>query len=81
MRVGLYAPQMEDKQKPHSQDEIYIVHRGTGQFERNGVTIDFQAGDVLFVKANEPHRFKTFSPDFQTWVVFWGPDGGESPVK
>ena len=24
-----------------------------------------------------PHRFEAFSEDFATWVVFWGPPGGE----
>ena len=24
------------------------------------------------------HRFVDFSDDFGTWVVFWGPEGGEA---
>jgi hypothetical protein len=23
------------------------------------------------------HRFEEFSADFATWVMFWGPKGGE----
>jgi hypothetical protein len=30
-----------------------------------------------FVAAGVPHRFESFSDDFATWVVFWGPRGGE----
>jgi hypothetical protein len=32
---------------------------------------------VFFVAAHVEHRFEQFSPDFVTWVVFWGPKGGE----
>lgn len=77
MRVGIYAPRGEDTQSPHEQDEIYIIHTGTGEFEKERQTISFAPGDVLFVKAKERHRFKNFSDDFQTWVIFWGPKGGE----
>jgi hypothetical protein len=30
-----------------------------------------------FVAAGVPHRFESCSDDFATWVVFWGPKGGE----
>jgi hypothetical protein len=32
----------------------------------------------LFAPAGLVHRFEEFSDDFATWVVFWGPKGGES---
>jgi len=32
---------------------------------------------VLFVPARVEHRFEEFSDDFATWVIFWGPKGGE----
>lgn len=28
--------------------------------------------------AGAEHRFVEFTPDFATWVVFWGPPGGEA---
>jgi hypothetical protein len=37
----------------------------------------FIAGTTFFVPAGAEHRFENFSPDFATWVVFWGPKGGE----
>jgi len=37
----------------------------------------FAPGMVLFVPAGTTHRFEDFSADFATWVVFWGPQGGE----
>lgn len=77
MRVGIYAPRGTDPQKPHDQDEIYIIQQGTGEFELDSEVMRFQPGDVLFVKAGATHLFKNFSDDFMTWVVFWGPKGGE----
>jgi mannose-6-phosphate isomerase-like protein (cupin superfamily) len=38
----------------------------------------FGPGDVLFVPAGVEHRFEDFSDDFVTWVVFYGPEGGEA---
>lgn len=74
--VELYAPRGEDAQKPHSRDEIYIVAAGSGTFRRENDVVAFRAGDFLFVAAGVPHRFETFSGDFRTWVIFFGPDGG-----
>lgn len=74
--VELYAPRGADRQTPHRRDEIYIVAAGSGVFRRGDETVPFRAGDLLFVAAGVPHRFDTFSDDFRTWVIFFGPDGG-----
>jgi mannose-6-phosphate isomerase-like protein (cupin superfamily) len=77
MRVLLFKPELRDVQVPHRQDEIYIVKSGTGTFSKSGDVRAFGPGDVIFVEAGAEHRFESFSEDFETWVVFWGPDGGE----
>ncbi|MGN6374262.1 MAG: cupin domain-containing protein [Sphingomonas sp.] len=77
MRVGLYAPRGADDQTPHSQDELYIIASGTGFFIKVDERVPFAPGDVLFVEAGAVHRFEDFSDDFTTWVIFWGPEGGE----
>lgn len=77
MRALLYAPRGTDQQTPHKQDEIYIVHAGSGRFRKGGDVRDFGPGDVIFVEANAEHRFEDFTDDFAVWAVFWGPDGGE----
>lgn len=77
MTLRYYAPKGEDRQTPHDQDELYIVARGRGSFLREDRRVDFGAGDVLFAAAGEEHRFLDFSDDFATWVVFYGPEGGE----
>jgi len=81
MSVELYAPRGRDPQQPHTQDEIYIVHAGIGTFVKGNVRKPFKPGDVIFVEAGIEHRFENFSHDFETWVVFWGPEGGERPTS
>ncbi len=77
--VELYAPKGRDAQQPHSRDELYVVVSGSGLFDNGGTVTPFAAGDVIFVPARRPHRFTRFSDDFATWVVFYGPEGGEAP--
>ncbi len=74
--VELFAPHEVDTQQPHAQDEIYIVASGSGVFRRGAERVPFGPGDFLFVPAGVPHAFEAFSPDFQTWVIFFGPKGG-----
>jgi mannose-6-phosphate isomerase-like protein (cupin superfamily) len=71
-RVLLFAPRGEDTQTPHTQDEVYVVMSGHGQFRRREEVVDFVAGDVLFVPAKVVHRFENFSDDLVTWVIFFG---------
>ncbi len=77
MRFGLYGLRDHDPQTPHTQDEVYLVATGSALFERGDERCSVEPGDLLFVPAGLPHRFVEPSDDFQTWVVFWGPEGGE----
>lgn len=77
MRIGVYAPRGTDDQAPHEQDELYIVAAGSGHFVKNGERRPFKTGDAIFVEAHAHHHFEDFSTDFATWVIFWGPKGGE----
>ena len=78
LRVGLYAPRESDTQRPHDQDEVYVVMSGRGRFRNGPASHPFQPGDVLFVPAGVQHRFEDFSDDLYVWVVFYGPPGGEA---
>jgi mannose-6-phosphate isomerase-like protein (cupin superfamily) len=71
--VELFAPREADTQGPHDRDELYFVVEGYGTFRRGDELVRFSAGDVLFVAAHVPHRFETYSGDFKTWVLFYGP--------
>jgi mannose-6-phosphate isomerase-like protein (cupin superfamily) len=73
----LYAPRGIDPQTPHSKDEVYVVAKGSGEFVCDGARQSFEPNDVLFVAAGLQHRFENFTDDFATWVMFYGPEGGE----
>jgi mannose-6-phosphate isomerase-like protein (cupin superfamily) len=74
--VELFAPRGADTQQPHDQDEVYIVASGSGVFRRGDERVPFTRGDFLFVAAGVSHAFEKFTDDFQTWVIFFGPKGG-----
>lgn len=80
LEIGFYRPGEEDLQTPHDQDEVYFVQSGEGFFECDGRRQPFEAGEALFVRAGIDHRFVDYSDDFTAWVVFYGPQGGESDV-
>jgi mannose-6-phosphate isomerase-like protein (cupin superfamily) len=77
MSVEVFAPKGADLQQPHAQDELYFIHSGTGRIIINFQRFDAAPGDAFFVAAGVPHWFEDFSNDFVTWVVFYGPQGGE----
>lgn len=79
LSVEFYAPRGHDPQAPHDQDELYVVVSGSGQLVNGDDRYPFGPGDVLFVPAGVEHRFEDFTDDFGTWVIFYGPEGGEEP--
>ena len=77
LSVELYAPKEKDLQTPHEQDEIYVIIQGYGKFQLEEQLFDFKPHDVIFVPAGAKHRFTSFTEEFETWVIFYGPKGGE----
>jgi mannose-6-phosphate isomerase-like protein (cupin superfamily) len=77
MRVEIYKPDAIDLQQPHSRDELYIIASGSGFFINGESRERVEQGEVLFVPAGIVHRFEDFTKDFSTWVIFYGPEGGE----
>ena len=82
MTLYFYQPRGRDHQPPHDQDEVYVVTSGFGTFavgtsEATLTRTPFGPGDAIFVPAGAVHRFEDFSDDFGTWVIMYGPDGGE----
>jgi mannose-6-phosphate isomerase-like protein (cupin superfamily) len=77
LEVRWYAPRGEDPQAPHERDELYVIAAGHAAFVRGAERAQVVANDVLFVPAGMAHRFEEMSADFATWVVFFGPQGGE----
>lgn len=78
MSVEYYKPEGKDYQTPHQQDELYVIISGSATFFCNNCRIPCAPHDVLFAPAGAEHRFENFTNDFATWVIFYGPDGGES---
>lgn len=81
LSVEMYAPRGHDPQQPHTRDEVYIVAQGSGTFWDGETRRPCGPGDFLFVSAGRPHRFEEFTPDFAVWVLFYGPDGGETDER
>ena len=77
MSVIVFTPRGHDYQTTHTQDELYIVMKGSGTLMIEDIPYPFTEGDVLFVPAKKQHRFAEFTHDLITWAVFWGPQGGE----
>jgi mannose-6-phosphate isomerase-like protein (cupin superfamily) len=72
MSVGLYKLNKgeADKQKPHTEDEIYLIIEGKASFQNGDTTVDIHKGDILFVEANKEHRFYDVTEDLTTLVIF-----------
>ncbi len=77
LSIEVYKPEKVDLQQPHSRDEAYVIISGKGEFLNDGVRTEVETGDFLFVPAGIEHRFENFTDDFSTWVIFYGPEGGE----
>jgi mannose-6-phosphate isomerase-like protein (cupin superfamily) len=79
--VEIYAPRGTDPQTPHSRDEVYFVATGKGEFVCGGIRQEFGPSDLLFAAAGIEHRFENFTEDLAVWVLFYGPEGGESAME
>ncbi|HEY0640854.1 MAG TPA: cupin domain-containing protein [Pseudonocardiaceae bacterium] len=70
--VGTYSVPAgaEDTQRPHTEDEVYVVTAGTATFVAGERRVPVRAGTVLFVPAAEAHRFVDVTEDLAVLVVF-----------
>ncbi len=81
LSVGTYsiATAGVDDQRPHTEDEIYIVTSGRARFTvATGAEpvseTPVEAGAVIYVAAGEVHAFIEPTDDFCTLVVFAPPE-------
>lgn len=76
MSVGLYvlAVGAEDKQTPHSADEMYVVLQGQGRLRVVDEVVPVKAGSVISVDHGEDHQFLDVTEDLHMLVVFAPPD-------
>jgi mannose-6-phosphate isomerase-like protein (cupin superfamily) len=68
----------EDKQQPHSEDEIYYVLEGRASFQAGDNVGKVRPGAILHVEAKVDHRFFDIKEDLTTLVVFAPAEGSQS---
>jgi len=76
---GLVAPAPDD-QKPHEDDEIYIVLHGSGALVVEGERIQLQVGQAVFVEALAEHRFVDYE-SLGLLVVFTPAAAEATPLR
>ena len=62
----------EDTQRPHTEDEVYVVMAGRGQIRVAGEDRAVRPGSVVYVGAGVEHRFHSVEEDLHV-LVFWAP--------
>lgn len=72
LSVGTYSIPAggADTQSPHTEDEVYVVTEGRATLRAASGEVAVTAGSVIFVPAQEEHRFIDVSEDFACIVVF-----------
>jgi mannose-6-phosphate isomerase-like protein (cupin superfamily) len=72
MSVGLYVlpAGATDKQRPHTEDEIYYVVRGKAKMRMGAEERSVQEGSVIFVERGAEHRFFDIEEELVLLVVF-----------
>jgi quercetin dioxygenase-like cupin family protein len=70
--AGLYVlpAGATDHQKPHREDEIYYVLRGSARFKAGSEDREVSGGSVIFVAAEVGHRFYDISEELAVLVIF-----------
>ncbi len=58
-----------DDQRPHLEDEIYVVQTGAATLRTDSGTARVRAGTVVFVPANERHQYTDITEDLTLVVI------------
>lgn len=72
MSAGLYVlpAGAADKQRPHTEDEIYYVVRGKAKMRLGAEERPVQEGSLIFVDPGMEHRFFDIEQELVLLVVF-----------
>ena len=71
LELGVYvlvAPE-PDRQRPHEDDEVYVVLQGRGVLEVEGKAVELREGHAVFVPAGADHRFTAYE-QLSVLVIF-----------
>jgi quercetin dioxygenase-like cupin family protein len=77
LSMGVYHLEagQEDRQQPHTEDEVYYVVAGRARFRAGAVVQEAGPGSILFVECLVEHRFFDITEDL-TVLVFFAPAEG-----
>ncbi|MBX7184672.1 MAG: cupin domain-containing protein [Vicinamibacteria bacterium] len=77
MSAGVYRLKAGelDRQKPHTEDEIYFVTKGRAKFAAGENVQDVSAGSIIYVEAGRDHRFIEIAEDLEALVIFTPAEG------
>ncbi len=67
-----------DTQEPHTEDELYICTAGRATLWTPTGTCAVEPGTVVFVAAEEEHRFVDIEEDLTVFVVFGPAEGSRA---
>jgi mannose-6-phosphate isomerase-like protein (cupin superfamily) len=72
LSMGLYKlqPGEPDLQKPHREDEVYVVVGGQAKIRVGDEDRDVQNGSIVYVAKGVPHRFHTVTSELRVLVFF-----------
>jgi len=72
LSAGVYrlAAGSADPQRPHREDELYVVLEGRARFRAGERVCSLTGGEVLYVPAALEHRFEDIEEDLTLLVMF-----------
>ena len=72
LSMGLYQLRSgeRDPQSPHNEDEVYYVVEGRAKIRVGEELRRVQAGSIVYVAAQVPHKFIEIEEDLQILVFF-----------
>ena len=78
LSAGTYSIPVDgvDDQRPHREDEVYVVLSGAGQCTAGGRTVPVRPGTTLYVPRGEAHHFHDLTADLTILVLFAPPYTG-----
>lgn len=77
LSMGLYHLKagQADEQRPHTEDEVYVVISGRATFRAGGQEQAVAPGSIIFVERTVEHRFVNITEDLTVLVLFAPPEG------
>ncbi len=80
LSMGLYRLKVGqvDEQRPHGEDEVYVVLSGKASFRSQGRQQAVVAGSVIFVERTVEHCFVDITADLTVLVFFAPPEGSQT---